>query len=161
MNQIAITQDAVTVKTLNTPIGLLSLTSQRGKLVQIEYRGTDQPTSATQDACLMHACAQIEQYFLDPTTTFQIPFILIGTPLQKKIWQALMNIPCGCTLSYGDLAERLQTHPRVIGNACRANPLPIVVPCHRIVAANNIGGYMGKKEKHLKIKRWLLEHEIK
>ncbi|TAM44799.1 MAG: MGMT family protein, partial [Gammaproteobacteria bacterium] len=76
------------------------------------------------------------------------------------VWNALQRIPAGKVLSYGDLARKLKTGPRAVGNACRANPIPVVVPCHRVVASNGKGGFMGKTGgKALVIKDWLLAHE--
>ena len=74
----------------------------------------------------------------------------------------MQKIPYGKTKSYGELAQELKTSARAIGNACRHNPLPIIIPCHRIVAKNNLGGYNGATEgKMLNIKEWLLQHEKK
>ena len=84
-----------------------------------------------------------------------------GTPYQKKVWLALQQIPPGETKTYGDLANEINSNPRAIGNACRENPLPIIIPCHRIVAKNGIGGYAGKVDgNNIDIKQWLLKHEI-
>jgi methylated-DNA-[protein]-cysteine S-methyltransferase len=83
-----------------------------------------------------------------------------STPLQRKTWQLLRKIPCGATVTYSDLAKRLHTSPRVVGNACRRNPFPLIIPCHRVVAINGLGGFAGKRGGALlAIKKWLLRHE--
>ena len=103
---------------------------------------------------------QLLRYFTDPRHTFSIPLLLQGTPFQQRVWRALLNLPAGETVSYGALATQLATGARAVGNACRANPVPIIVPCHRIVACDGLGGYSGAiAGTQLGIKRWLLEHE--
>jgi len=82
------------------------------------------------------------------------------TPFQKSVLMQLQKIPYGETRTYGDIAKILKTSPRAVGNACRTNPLPIIIPCHRVVAANGIGGYDGAtKGKTLEIKYQLLKQE--
>jgi methylated-DNA-[protein]-cysteine S-methyltransferase len=83
-----------------------------------------------------------------------------GTPFQRRVWEAMRAIPPGRTRTYGDLAAELGTSPRAIGGACRANPCPIVVPCHRVVGATGLGGFAGDTSGHkVEVKRWLLRHE--
>ena len=83
-----------------------------------------------------------------------------GTPFQKKVWLALQKIPAGQVMTYGELAKQLKTSARAVGNACRANPMPLVIPCHRVVAKSGLGGFSGSQEgAPIKIKKWLLEHE--
>ncbi len=90
----------------------------------------------------------------------ELPLAPTGTPFQQRVWRALREIAPGQRLTYGELAARLGTSARAVGNACRANPLPLLVPCHRVVAANGLGGFAGEREgTRLEIKRWLLEHE--
>ena len=104
--------------------------------------------------------AELQAYFSDPHTRFTIPLHLSGTAFQRRVWRALRKLPAGRTAQYGELARQLGTGARAIGNACRANPIPIVVPCHRVLAAHGLGGYSGvTRGSSLGIKRWLLEHE--
>lgn len=107
----------------------------------------------------------LEYYFQNPKETeniFSLPFILKGTPFQKKIWQRLAKIPVGNTITYGELANDLNTHPRAVGAACRSNPIPLIIPCHRVISKKGIGGYMGQvMGERLAIKEWLLAHEAK
>ena len=105
-------------------------------------------------------CRQLRAYISNPGFRFSVPLTHNGTPFQNRVWRALRRIPDDNTVSYGELAEKLQTSARAVGNACRRNPLPIVVPCHRVVARNGVGGYMGKRNgAALQMKQWLLRHE--
>jgi len=89
-----------------------------------------------------------------------LPIELQGTPFQRRVWKALREIPPGRTITYSELARQLGTGARAVGGACRANPCPIVVPCHRVVAVNGLGGFSGDTSgRKLEIKRWLLRHE--
>ncbi len=105
---------------------------------------------------------QLMHYFSNPAYVFSVPLVCVGTPFQQRVWQALREVPVGQPCRYGDLARRLSSGPRAVGGACRANPLPIVVPCHRVVSATGLGGYSGVTQglsPELAIKRWLLDHE--
>ncbi|NTS75449.1 methylated-DNA--[protein]-cysteine S-methyltransferase [Catenovulum sp. SM1970] len=105
--------------------------------------------------------SQLSAYFAENLLDFDVPIFLQGTSFQQTVWQALCDIPAGECWTYGQLAKELGTSPRAIGGACRRNPIPIVVPCHRIVAASGIGGYSGQWQegKKVDIKAWLLQHE--
>ena len=90
----------------------------------------------------------------------------VGTEFQQKVWQALLEIPVGETQTYGFLANKLNTSARAVGNACRQNHFPVIVPCHRVVSASGIGGYAGDtllnqqgQIHYMQIKQWLLSHE--
>ncbi len=103
---------------------------------------------------------QLENYFNNASFKFDLPLIQKGTEHQHKVWNALKQIPAGQVLTYGALAKIIGSSARAIGNACRNNPIPIIVPCHRIVAAKDIGGFSGAQEGVLlNIKRELLAHE--
>ncbi|MEO5702546.1 MAG: methylated-DNA--[protein]-cysteine S-methyltransferase [Gammaproteobacteria bacterium] len=103
---------------------------------------------------------ELLDYFANPARSFSFPVNPQGTAFQQRVWQALRQIPAGDVCSYGQLAGRLNTGARALGNACRYNPIPIVIPCHRIVAANGMGGYSGQTSgPQLTIKSWLLAHE--
>jgi len=110
---------------------------------------------------------EFKRYFLGGRYAFSLPCQLtLGTIFQQKVWQALLDIPAGQVTTYGALAKQLNSSPRAVGNACRKNLFPIIVPCHRVVSASGIGGYAGDtltQQKgninYLQIKRWLLVHE--
>jgi methylated-DNA-[protein]-cysteine S-methyltransferase len=108
------------------------------------------------------ACVQIQSYLANPEFRFDLPLKLGGTHHQLAVWEAMQRIPAGKTRTYGELARELGSSARAVGGACGANPIPLVVPCHRVIAANGaLGGFMGAKDDgfELAIKRWLLEHE--
>ena len=108
---------------------------------------------------------QIAQYLDDAGHCFQLPLDMAGTAFQQRVWNELRRIPAGTVLTYGELAQRLGSGARAVGNACRANPLPVIVPCHRVVSrrssgAYDLGGYSGSRNADwLSIKRGLLAHE--
>lgn len=103
---------------------------------------------------------ELHAYLRNPHHHFNLSLHIEGTPFQKSVWKALQTIPSGTVVSYQELAKKLKTSPRAIGNACRANPIAIVIPCHRVVSKKGIGGYCGESRgKMLNIKAWLLHHE--
>lgn len=118
---------------------------------------------AAQSPLSKQVAQELERYFSDPSDTtfkFSFPLKIEGTSLRQKIWQMLRKIPVGTTVTYGELAKKLRTSPRVIGNACRSNKFIIAIPCHRVVAVNGLGGYAGETiGQALKIKQWLLDRE--
>jgi methylated-DNA-[protein]-cysteine S-methyltransferase len=108
------------------------------------------------------ACVQIQSYLEDPAFEFDLPLRLGGTRHRLAVWEAMQRIPAGKTRSYGEIAGELHSSARAVGGACGANPIPVVVPCHRVIAAGgDIGGFMGARADGFErdIKRWLLEHE--
>jgi methylated-DNA-[protein]-cysteine S-methyltransferase len=106
------------------------------------------------------AARQLEAYREDPDAQFDLPLLIEGTAFQRRLWEALCAIPRGKTLTYGQLAQRLDAEARAVGQACGDNRLPIVIPCHRVVAANGIGGFAHSTGGYLvEAKRWLLAHE--
>ncbi|MCC6208663.1 MAG: methylated-DNA--[protein]-cysteine S-methyltransferase [Gammaproteobacteria bacterium] len=113
------------------------------------------------DGGLAQRCAeQLRQYFTESSFHFHLPLAPEGTVFQRRVWSELAAIPSGQVHSYGEIARRLGSSARAVGGACRSNPLPIVVPCHRVVAADGLGGYSGATAGRMhRIKRWLLAHE--
>lgn len=103
---------------------------------------------------------QIEHYFNNGQHEFTLPLRFSGTTFQQRVWQALQNIKPGQTKTYGELAKALNSSARAIGGACKRNPLPVVIPCHRVVAQQGIGGFAGATSgNNINIKTWLLQHE--
>ncbi|HYN79444.1 MAG TPA: methylated-DNA--[protein]-cysteine S-methyltransferase [Lamprocystis sp. (in: g-proteobacteria)] len=103
---------------------------------------------------------QLAAYLADGSACFDLALDLPGTAFQQRVWAAIRTIPPGETRTYRDLARQLGSAPRAVGQACRANPCPIVVPCHRVVAVNGLGGFAGDRSgRKLAVKRWLLRHE--
>ena len=106
------------------------------------------------------AAVQLMIYLDKPSFKFDLPIKLNGSKHQLDVWHAMQKIPAGKTKTYGELALAIDSSPRAVGTACGKNPMPIVVPCHRITAANGLGGFMGgKRDDPLAIKHWLLTHE--
>ncbi len=101
---------------------------------------------------------QLESYVKNPHHRFQLPLKPLGSSYQQRVWSALLVIPVGRTITYGELSNLLQSSPRAIGQACKTNPLALFIPCHRVVGKNDQGGYMGCANA-LQYKRALLQHE--
>lgn len=118
----------------------------------------EQPPST---ALAAEAVRQIEAYLTDPGFVFGLPLRAAGTPFQRRVWQQIAAIPTGRTLTYGDVAGHLNNAPRAVGQACGANPYPLVVPCHRVIATGGgLGGFSRQGGGFLlDVKRWLLRHE--
>jgi len=107
------------------------------------------------------AARQLRAWLADASFEFSLPLAPAGTPFQQRVWRQIAAIPRGATRTYGELASALASAPRPIGGACGANPYPIVIPCHRVVAADGgLGGFNRQRGGFLlDVKRWLLEHE--
>lgn len=108
------------------------------------------------------AARQFERYLEDPDSAFDLPLAEVGTVFQRRVWEVIASIPRGRTLSYGQVARRVRSAPRAVGQACGANWFPLVIPCHRVIGADGLGGFGHHGEGfHLEIKRWLLLHECR
>lgn len=107
------------------------------------------------------AVRQLRAWLADGRFEFALPLAPAGTPFQRRVWAGIAAIPAGQTRSYGELAATLGSGPRAVGNACGANPYPLVVPCHRVVAAGGgLGGFARQRGGFLlQVKSWLLQHE--
>jgi len=144
---------------IETPIGLLAIKIVNDELVKIDLnsRKAIQPASST---FAQEIQRQINRYFEDASFEFDIKLNSEGTEYQNKVWKALQGIPLSHMMTYGELASKIDSGARAIGNACRNNPIPLIVPCHRIVSASGIGGFAGKIDGELiDIKKFLLVHE--
>lgn len=126
----------------------------------IRYLPPETPVRAPRNALAERAARQLERYRDDPDAAFDLPLAIEGTPFQKSVWEAMCAIPRGRTRTYGELARELGAQARAVGQACGDNRLPIVIPCHRVVAAGGIGGFAHATNGYLiEAKRWLLLHE--
>jgi methylated-DNA-[protein]-cysteine S-methyltransferase len=107
------------------------------------------------------AVRQLRAWLKDPAFEFGLPLAPAGTDFQRRVWEQIAAIPRGQTRSYGELAQALHSAPRPVGGACGANPYPVVVPCHRVVASGGgLGGFNRQRGGFLlEVKRWLLDHE--
>lgn len=102
---------------------------------------------------------QLDDYFSGRLNSFHHPISTQGSAFEQRVWQAIANIPAGEIRTYQSIANALGSHPRAVGRACAKNPLPLVVPCHRVVAKRGLGGFSSGGDRALMIKRWLLRHE--
>jgi methylated-DNA-[protein]-cysteine S-methyltransferase len=120
-----------------------------------------QPERAPGNPLAAEAVRQLHAYLADPAFQFGLPLRPSGTAFQRRVWEQIAAIPNGQTRSYGRLAKDLKNAPRAVGQACGANPFPLVVPCHRVVAADGgLGGFARQGGGFLlDVKRWLLRHE--
>ena len=148
---------------IHSPVGKLGFNIVDDKLVNLDFLIASKIKLLPPGTSLAKEIVkQLEHYFKNSGFKFDLPIQLEGTIFQQRVWQALQTIATGNALSYGMLAQQLKSSARAIGNACRRNPVPIIVPCHRIVAANGIGGFNGARQgQPLNIKSWLLWHEAK
>lgn len=146
---------------IQTPFTKMQLVFESGSLQRIDFV-SQLKLSPPVSAEARNASQQVQDYCSKQLANlqFDIELDIKGTPFQKKVWTALQQIPAGKVVTYGELAQQLKTSARAVGNACRANPVPLVIPCHRVVARSGMGGYAGSRDgSPLKIKAWLLEHE--
>lgn len=166
MNQINIQRH-------RTEIGGVVLGSFDGKLCWLGFGGSEMRRTVddgikkglnTQsveqdDEVLEKARRQLDEYFAGLRRKFDIPLLMVGTGFQKRVWKALMSIPCGATSTYGQIAEDIGNPRavRAVGSACGANPISIIVPCHRVIGSNGelvgYGGGLPLKKRLLKLER--------
>jgi methylated-DNA-[protein]-cysteine S-methyltransferase len=146
---------------LPAPFGALGVRIADGKLTGLEFLppGTQPVTSKLPLVRLV--AKEMDAYYANPGHVFHLPLDPLGTPFRQRVWNALLAIPAGQTRSYGDIARELGSAPRAVGQAVGDNPLPIVIPCHRVIAADGgLGGFMHSRTGYSQdIKRWLLRHE--
>lgn len=142
------------------PFAVLGIRTVGERLTGIEYLPKHAAILAPLNQVAERACRQIERYLDDAEFRFDLPFEFRGSEFQRKVWLAVYRIPSGSTRSYLDIARELRTAPRPVGGACGANRIPLVIPCHRVLASHGIGGFMhARRGPALEIKRWLLRHE--
>ena len=146
---------------LATPFAVIGVCVRGEKLVGIQYLPRDTLLEPARDPLAREVCDQIRAYLQDPLHRFDVPYALEGTEFQQRVWAEIARIPSRETRSYGDLARSLTSAPRAVGGACGSNPVPLIVPCHRVVsAAGGLGGFMhSRSDFALGIKSWLLDHE--
>jgi len=145
---------------LALPFGMLGIRCTEKMLTGIDFLPLAEKMLKPNNALSSLVCEQLLRYIEDPDMQFTVPHELGGTAHQQKVWQALCRIPRGETRSYGELAAELKSAAQAVGQACGANLIPIIVPCHRVVGKAGLGGFMRHGGGYpLEIKRWLLAHE--
>lgn len=147
---------------IDSPVGPLGLGLEQERLKLIDFLPDDVPRRVPVTAAAREVAAAVRVYFENPHAEVSCRFAVSdsGTAFQHRVWQALRAIPAGETRTYGEVARALGSSARAVGGACRANPIPILVPCHRVIAVNGLGGFAGDLGTgRTRIKRWLLSHE--
>jgi methylated-DNA-[protein]-cysteine S-methyltransferase len=145
----------------DSPVGRLLLTGDAQALTRVHFQAGPHPCTPPPEwrheaARFTEASRQLAEYFAGARRAFRIPLAIAGSEFQRSVWQALRAIPYGETISYGELARRVGSVPRAVGLANGANPLPIIIPCHRVIGADgSLTGFGGG----LAVKRALLELE--
>ena len=145
-----------------SPIGALLLTADENGLTGLCFKGVEQNAGGgpSPTGLLAKAAAQLDEYFAARRKVFDIPLHPQGTPFRQMCWKALMDIPYGKTISYRELAQAIGNPKamRAVGGANHHNPIPIIIPCHRVIGADgSLTGYGGELWR----KEWLLAHEQK
>ncbi len=126
---------------LHSPVGDLTVSEKNGLLVSLDWGWVREQAETP---LLSSTKSLLNAYFDGDLQDFDLPLNLAGTAHQGKVWQAMMEIPYGVTESYGELARRIGSGAQAVGTACSKNPIAIIVPCHRVLAARGaIGGYSG------------------
>jgi methylated-DNA-[protein]-cysteine S-methyltransferase len=146
------------VRTIQSPVGLLKLTASESALTGIWLNARGRPDKGRARGVMAQVERQLADYFAGGLTSFDLPIALTGTPFQCDVWNMLRHIPFGVTCSYAEIAERIGRPDaiRAVGAANGQNPIPIVIPCHRVIGKNgSLTGFGGG----LKMKAWLLRHE--
>ncbi len=145
---------------IDSPVGRIGVEMEGDAVSRVDFVDSRTALCAPVSPAARRAARELVQYFSAGRTSFSVALALHGTPFQRRVWRALQGIPAGSTLTYGALAKRLGSGARAVGNACRANPVSLIVPCHRVVASNGLGGFGGQlRGAGLRRKRWLLDHE--
>jgi len=126
----------------DSPLGRLTLFEEDGRLAALDWYGKRSAGEPT--PLLLEARRQLAAYFDGRRQAFDLPLAPAGSPFERRVWQLMSDIPYGETRTYGELARDLAAAPRAVGQACGRNPLPILIPCHRVLAADGrLGGYSG------------------
>ena len=138
---------------VDSPVGSLTLTEEDGAITGLTWgRG-----KADDTPLLREAAAQLETYFAGERTEFDLPLRVDGSPLQREVCAAMLRIPYGYTRTYGEIAKELDVPAQAVGQACGGNPIAIVIPCHRVLGADSLGGFSGAYGIESKVA--LLRHE--
>ena len=130
-------------------------------LSRIDYLPISTALVSPKNQLAKEAEKQLKAYFQNPHYQFDLPMKPLGTEHQQRVWKSIQMIPVGKTKTYGEIASKIKSGPRAVGTACGANPYPLIAPCHRVVSAQGIGGFMKENAPGLyrQIKMWLLQHE--
>ncbi|MXN65271.1 methylated-DNA--[protein]-cysteine S-methyltransferase [Stappia sp. GBMRC 2046] len=136
------------VAAVETPVGCLGIVEEDGAIVELAWDGADE---GERTPLLDEAVRQMNAYFAGELTEFDLPLKPRGNEFQQAVYRQMLAIPYGETRTYGQLAKELDTYGQPIGQACGMNPIPVIIPCHRVLSANGIGGYSGQGGVEMKI----------
>ncbi|KPA21324.1 Methylated-DNA--protein-cysteine methyltransferase [Shimia sp. SK013] len=139
--------------TVDTPTGPMTLSERDGAIVRAEWE-----SGGSDDTPLLRqAAAQLTAYFEDASNGFDLPLRVEASEFQQAVCDAMVAIPLGETKTYGELSKELGVPAQAIGQGCGGNPIPVIIPCHRVLGANGLGGFSGLGGVETKV--WLLKHE--
>ena len=142
------------------PFAVLGVREHDERIVGLDYLPLSTPSLGPRTPLAREMARQLHAYAANPKHAFDLPWSMNASAFETGVWNAIRQIPAGQVRSYGDIARRVRSIPRAVGGACGRNPLPLIIPCHRVVAASGLGGFMGgRRDDPLAIKRWLLTHE--
>jgi methylated-DNA-[protein]-cysteine S-methyltransferase len=147
-------QDLAIKAEIPSPYGCLSITQIGDAIVALDWK---QPKNPQTSHLLEEATKQMAAYFAGELKTFDLPLAPRGNEFQQQVCQAMLEIPYGETTTYGKIAEKLGTYGQPVGNACGGNSIPIIIPCHRVLGAEGLGGYSGEGGVERKIELLKLE----
>jgi methylated-DNA-[protein]-cysteine S-methyltransferase len=146
---------------VKTPIGKIAVDYQDDFVTEVQQVADQVRAVSNKAPFAVEIKKQFTAYFSGELKEFNLPFLCKqGTDYQLRVWDQIRKISFGSTITYGEIAKKIKSGPRAVGNACRRNQLLLLVPCHRVVSAAGLGGFMGDADGKLaQRKQWLLEHE--
>lgn len=145
---------------ISSPVVNLGIRCEHDVLLEIDFLPRSTPLIAPRTAFAQRVSDALDAYFNDAAYVFKLPVTPQGTAFQQRVWAEIGRIPLGQVITYAELARRTGSGARAVANACGANRVPLIIPCHRVVATNGLGGFMnGRQTNALNIKSWLLAHE--
>lgn len=141
--------------TVDTPTGPFTLTEEDGAITGATWKTS--PPACDDTPLLRRAADEVARYYEDPEAGFDLPLRVQGSDFQKAVCAAMSAIPLGNTRTYGEIAADLSAPAQAVGQACGGNPIPLLIPCHRVLGASGLGGFSGGEGVETKV--WLLRHE--
>jgi methylated-DNA-[protein]-cysteine S-methyltransferase len=146
---------------IDAPFGKVGIRLEADAVREIVYLPDSVQNVAPETPLAKEVAQQIERYLENASAGFDLPLAAVGTAFQQRVWAAINEIPLGVVLTYGQLARQVGSVPRAVGQACGSNYVPLVIPCHRVVASSGIGGFAHHAGENFfrDVKRWLLAHE--
>lgn len=139
---------------ITSPLGSLELREDAGRIIRLEWRRFARNEATP---LFSRARVQIDAYFAGTLTEFDLPLQVNGSDFQRAVCDAIYAIPFGETRTYGEIAKELGASAQAVGSACGANPIPLIIPCHRVLGTGNLGGFSASGGVETKV--WLLKHE--